>query len=329
MLLKILKTKQPLLIIIIPLIAVLLWLKALVGTTDFNINTAIQMPLYQLISPIVNFNIYTSKFFGIVFMLLQAFLLAMLNMKFFFIKQRTYLHTFTYILIISSSVLLQYSSPALIANFFVIFAFDWLFSSYKKYNTNKELFNVGLLLGVGTLFYFNIILLLPFFIIAYLILHTGRLREIFVIIAGFLAPVLVFVQIAFLNDSLHHFINKLEMAFSQMKYHYSFFTKNNIFYLYLIILVLLSFFKFFAIIGTKKIASRKIFSIFLLYIIYLISILIIVPLFDFQILVLLSVPVSYFITDYYINIKDNILAELSFILLIISLVITQFSIFNF
>ena len=330
MLLKILKTKQPVLLILIPIITIILWLKGFVSHDIKNLtslNYGIEMPLYKLISPVINFNIISGKIIGIILVLLQAFLLAALNMKFFFIKQRTYLHTFTFILIASSSLFLQYASPALIANFFIIFAFDWLFSSYKKYNTNKELFNSGLFLGIATMFYFNTAFILPFFIIAYLILHTGRIREILILLTGFLTPVAIFTEIALLQGTLNPFLQEINNFFEKLNYHYSFFSKSNIFYSYLIALVIITLLKFFSIIGTKKIASRKIFSIFFLYIIFLLTTLFIIPVFDFQILIILAVPVTYFITDYYINIKNSIISEISFLLLVASLILTQFVIF--
>ncbi len=325
MVLSILKTKQPILIFLIPLVTVLLWLHGFLNIpNEIPYNEHIQAPLYNLIMPLIK-NVYVSKIIGIILLVAQSFLLASLNMKFFFIKQRTYLHTFLFVLIVSSSTSLQYTSPALIANFFIIFAFDWLFASYKKYNTNKQLFNTGLLLSVATLFYYNTAILLPFFIIGYFILHTVRFREILILILGFTAPLIIFSEIAFLQGNLFVYTHNILSEFKSFNYNFNFFSTQNFFYIWFIIMTLVAVFSFLRIVTSKKIVARKIFSIFFIYILYLTTILFLFPMFDFQTLILLALPISYLITDFYINYKNNFISELSFVLLIVSLILTQFN----
>lgn len=325
MFLRIYKTNQPYLILLIPITAILLWLSGFIGCnfSSFNSEHSVTMPLFSIFDSFTNSNCYISLITAVILALSQAFYLSNLNKNFIFIKQRSYLHSFIFLILVSSSTLTKFAVPAIFANFFILYSINWMFLSYKNIRPNQELFNSGLFLSVAGLFYFNALLLLPVFIIAYIVLHTVKIKELLVIITGFITPIIIAASILFINDNLYSYTNSIWDYITQTNYNFENKISSYIFYgwvLFLLVIAILSFSKNF---GTKKISSRKFLSIFLYITIYNIAMYFLLPFSNMEMLIISAAPISFIITDFYINIKNKFLSELSFIILIISFILLQ------
>ena len=326
MLLRLYKTNKPYLILLIPLTGLILWLNGFINcSTEFLNEISVSMPLYSLISPYINFNCYISKTLALVLALSQAFYLSKLNKDFIFIKQRTYLHALVFLMILSSSYLTQYAIPALFANFFVLFAIDWMFSSYKKNKTNIQLFNAGFFISIAGLFYLSAFFLIIPILIIYFILHTFRLKEFLVILVGFITPLFLSVGILFLIDGLELYINSIFDYIINSKYNFKMNTSAYVFYAYLLILLVVSFFNIMRVYVRKKISSRAFMSSFFVLIFSILLLYIILPFIGREILVIAAVPIAYIITDSYVNSRNSFIQELSFIFLLLTLLYTQFN----
>lgn len=324
MFLNLYKTNKPYLILLIPLTGILLWLNGFINCNQYFINDiGFQMPIYKFISPYINYNCYISKIIAVIMAIAQGFYLSKLNKDFIFIKQRTYLHALIFLMILSSSYYTQYAIPALIANFFVLFSIDWLYSSYKKTKPNLELFNAGFMMAMAGLIYFDAFILIIAIFLSYLILHTVKLREILVILTGFVAPIFILIGIVFLNDSLFLYKDELIKYITEAKYDFRMDLSSYAFYGYLIFIFLISVFKIMGVYATKKISSRTFMSSFFIF--FLVSLLayVIFPFIGIEMLVISAVPISYVITDGYVNSRNSFIMELSFAVLIIALLFTQ------
>ncbi len=286
------------------------------------------MPLYKFISPYINYNCYVSKIIALVFAITQSFYLSKLNKDFIFIKQRTFLHALIFLIILSSSIFTQYAIPALIANFFVLFSIDWLYSSYKKNKPNIELFNAGFMMAVAGLIYFNAFILITALFISYMILHSFKFKEFLVIITGFIAPIFILIGLLFLNDTLFLFKDEIIKFITDAKYNFKMDLSSYMFYGYLLFILLISIFKIMSVYSTKKISSRTFMSSFFIFFLVSLMSYIIFPFVGIDILVIAAVPISYIITDGYVNSKNSFISELNFALLILTLIFAQIS-FNF
>jgi len=329
MFLSLYKTNKPYLILLIPLTGILLWLNGFINCNNQFVNDiGFQMPLYKFISPYINYNCYISKIIALVIAITQSFYLSKLNKDFIFIKQRTFLHALIFLMILSSSYFTQYAIPALIANFFVLFSIDWLYSSYKKDRVNIELFNAGFMMAVAGLFYLEALVLFVALLISYIILHTTKLKEVLVMITGFITPIFILLGILFLNDTLFLYKDELVKHITEAKYNFDMNMSSYIFYGYLLFIFLISVFKIMSIYSTKKISSRSFMSSFFVF--FFVSLLsyIIFPFIGIEMLVIAAVPISYIITDGYVNSRNSFISELNFALLIITLLFAQLG-FNF
>jgi len=325
MFLKIYKTNQAYLILLIPITAILLWLTGFINCNfeNFTANRSVTMPLYALFDSFINFNCYISLAVALILALAQGFYLSNLNKNFIFIKQRSYLHSFIFLLIISSSTLTRFATPAIFANFFILFSINWLFHSYKKVRPNTELFNSGLFLSIAGLFYLNALLLLPLLLIAYIIIHTVKFKEFLVIISGFITPLILSAGVLFINDKLFIYTENIWNYITKTNYNFDNNIFSYIFYGWLILLLFIAIISFSNNFGTKKISSRKYLSIFLYLILYSIAMYFLLPFSNMEMMVITAAPISLLITDFYININSKFWSEFSFIILIISFILLQ------
>ena len=325
MFLRIYKTNQAYLILLIPITAILLWLTGFINCNfeSFTTNKSVTMPLYALFDSFINYNCYISLTIALILALAQGFYLSNLNKNFIFIKQRSYLHSFIFLLIISSSALTRFATPAIFANFFILFSINWLFHSYKKLRPNTELFNSGLFLSIAGLFYWNALMLLPLLLIAYIILHTVKFKEFLVIISGFIAPLILSAGVLFINDKLFIYTENIWNYITKTNYNFDNNIFSYIFYGWLILLLFIAIISFSNNFGTKKISSRKYLSIFLYLTLYNIGMYFLLPFSNMEMMIITAAPISLLITDFYININNKFWSEFSFIILIISFILLQ------
>ncbi len=325
MFLRIYKTNQTYLILLIPITAILLWLTGFINCNfdHFTANKSVIMPLYALFDSLINYNCYVSLITAVILALAQGFYLSNLNKNFIFIKQRSYLHSFIFLLIISSNVLTRFATPAIFANFFILFSINWLFHSYKKIRPNIELFNSGLFLSIAGLFYLNALLLLPLLLIAYVVLHSIKFKEVLVIISGFITPLILSAGILFINNKLFIYTESIWNYITTTNYNFNNSIFNYIFYGWLVLLLFIAILSFSNNFGTKKISSRKFLSVFLYLTLYNIGIYFLLPFSNMEMMIITAAPISLLITDFYININSKFWSEFSFAVLIISFVLLQ------
>ncbi len=324
MFLKIYNKNEPYLIFLIPLTAIFLWIT---GFTNCNLDTfltehSIKMPLYNLIDKYVNFNCYISLSIALILAVFQSFYLSYINREFIFITQRTYLHSFIFLLIVSSNSITKFATPAIFANFFILLSINWLFNSYKKVEANTYIFNSGLFLAIATMFYLDAFILLPLFIFIYFLLHNPKIKEILVFLIGFITPLFITASILFINDNLFYYVNSVWIYLTNTNYNLNN-IYNYIFYGWLLFLLIIALLKYSNYSGTKKISSRKFLSVFIYIIIYNTALYFTLPFLNLEILIVTAAPIAFVLTDYFVNKKNNFIHELIFGILIIMFVILQ------
>ncbi|MFT5165785.1 MAG: hypothetical protein ACI8P3_001014 [Saprospiraceae bacterium] len=112
-------------------------------------------------------------------------------------------------------------SPALLANTFFILALWELFETYRKNNIAGNIFNIGFWLGIASLFYFSAVVFLVLAFIGLNVLRAFNLKELLMLLIGFLVPYLIGMVYFFWNDELGFFFqNYLLGKFSFLDFHY-------------------------------------------------------------------------------------------------------------
>jgi hypothetical protein len=114
---------------------------------------------------------------------------------------------FFYILIASALPEFTHLSPVHMANTFYILALINMFSIYNNNRSAGAIFNIGFLIGLGSLFYFSywVLLLVGFFSLR--ILRAFKIQERLMLLAGALVPYLLLGTYYFWHDQLAYFLD--------------------------------------------------------------------------------------------------------------------------
>ena len=318
MLLRIFQSNRLYVLILIPLAGLILWYKSLFSLyiSEFSFDSC-QMPLYYLIANILKGKILISVSISFVLLVIHAFLLIRLNTKFIFIKKRTYLPALFFILISGSFLPLQRLTPVIFASLLLLFAIEKIFNSYKKAGLSYNYFDAAFLISLGTLFYFNMIFYLLIIWIGLIIFRPFNWREWIISFLGFICPYIFVISYYYLFEgTLKNFLTTLINNFSPVNYLSSLSLSYYLFYSFLLFLILISSYYMIKIFPKKKINTRKYFIFFLWLFLITLIVYFVLPSTSIELLVILSIPVSYIISHYFDSIKSTWWSEALFILFV-------------
>ena len=82
--------------------------------------------------------------------------MQLLNDNFSFIRIKSKLPSILFVIILGGFTEMHTMHPVLFGTLFILLAILQLFQTFEKPKPYSALFNVGFLLGVGSLFYFNL-----------------------------------------------------------------------------------------------------------------------------------------------------------------------------
>ncbi len=255
----------------------------------------------------------------------EAVLINRLVIKNRFSRDITLLPGMFFIILVSIKPSMQALSPIMLGLFFVILSFSNLFRTYKKYNSERYLFNAGLYLGISVLFYSNYVyLLIPLFL-SMLSIRTFKLRELFQMISGLLL-------VAYLY-SFGLYWNEKPLTIPKINTNFSLITINNIydyfilgFYLFLIINTVITFRKF---IIKKSIQSQKKINIVFGILLFSIATFFFIQTDDlFDYLYLTAFALSFFTAMIFLRIKNNLILEIVTLVLVFAILIYHFQLYE-
>ena len=317
MLLRLFKSNSIGIIFLLPVLAVILWSDIFMQNRENFVPLPYSMPAYSFIMKYLS-NEILSGVIALILITLQAFYLMYINKVYNFISKRTYLTSLIFVLISSAFLNLHYLHPAIIANIFILLTIVEVFDSYKKPRVFSASFNSGFLIAIAGLFYINANFFIIFVFLGLLVLHTFNWREWFAVILGFITPYLITIFLYYLNGNLQD----LEIILNAIINHNSPKLIWPIsYYLFSLVLSLIGIFsviKLSTSYSNNKISTRNYFFLFTLLIVLIISIFIIIPFASIELIVIIAIPVSYLLSNYYLSESNKIIQEVSFIVLLSS-----------
>ncbi len=320
MLLKVLRRRSPIYFILIPIIALVLWLNAFQNPVLLA-EYSIQMPLYQAILCILNCNPLFLNIFGYLIILIISYSLIQLNEQFIFIKQRTDLPSAIFIILASCATLANGLHPALISALFLLFALNRIFKIYHGSQSIASSFDAGLLLGIATLFYLPTSLFFFWFIWALIILGSFRLREFLGGLLGFITPLFFICCWYFWQGNLENFLEHSEMIFASHEHFANFSLIQILFWVFLALLSLITI--FFTIWGfeEKRVRSRKYLIILVALFVTSIASGILFPSAILAQVLIAAVPLSYVFSYFFVMNRNTKVSEILFAILVVGCII--------
>ena len=325
MLLKTLKSNRAVNFFLFPLLGILFWLKGLIypraytfykGETD-NIlykpihNLAIEIPLLQIIIPFI-------LIIGMALIMLQ------LNNKYNVIRIRTMLPAPLFILIVSGFSNLHTMHPVYFAAFFVLLAIYRLFSAFDELKPYSPAFDSGFFLGVASLFYINVFLMFPAFLIGLGVLsREPKWREFIVSAIGFFLPFVFAFSYVFILGKIPEFLKTLEMNILTPVWN----LRTNLPVLgylgLLFLLILLGSLKLLQQYDTKKVSSRKYFIVLFLLFLFLMFSFFLIPSTSVEIFVIAAIPFTFLLANFFVFLKSRFWGEFLFSLLLVAVIVME------
>jgi hypothetical protein len=326
MLLRIFKGSGPGVIFLIAVTCIAVWLgafihpSALAGTiTDIG-----PMPLHELLLKVTGPDARLQTAISLVLVAILAFLLVNFNTTSFFINERTYLPALVYIL--AGGLFPEYQSlnPAIPASLFLMMAVVRIADGYRKEGIASNFFDAGILISTGSLFYASLIWFGVLVIIGIMLIRTVSVSEIVISFCGLLTPYVITFGIWYVAGkdlrALLALIGNNLFVPSEV-YFFSRLTLAALLVSSIMVIVSLAF--LFGNLNNKKIKSRKTFSLLIWLILISLGVYVIMPPVSVEIIWILAIPASYFLTHYFIFMKKKLFPEIFLSLLFILVAVIQ------
>jgi len=326
MLLKTLKSNQPYHTLLVPFLAIALWIRSFIHPQAFPFYPGEDsMILYQPLRYLLEGNLLLNNIVALIFIILLAFLILKLNVQYSFIRVRSVLPACLFILIASGMTDLHAMHPVYPAALFLLLTIDRIFNAYEKESIHSNAFDAGTYLSIGSLFYMNLVFFFPLLWFGFIILKQKvNWREYFLTTIGFALPWLAALAYYFAVGKKEELSQTIQLNFNP----HQLFLKENlpilIYVGYLVLLTIMGSIFLLSQYADKRITSRKYFKIF--FWIFLISVILIGAnrAVSQEIILLLALPLTYLISNYFIAMKHQGWGEVFIYLLTAAVVCLQF-----
>ncbi len=270
------------------------------------------------------------NFLFIVYMaalLIQAIRLNFLFNEVKLFQQADYTVAMTYVLL--SGLFLPWCdiTPALLANFLLIWLVIKIVQLYNQPNAKEVLFNIGILTGISMIAYHPIALMMIVIVFALAILRPFKLQEWFVLIMGILVPYYFLGAWLFVTDQLNTIIQYLpRLDFEIPKF---IFNKSFVISLSVFILSFLAGFIYWQQFNSRLvIQTRKNWSVLLLMSLFLIAVPFVFKSVGFEASFICIVPVSAIVSNAFSYPRRPIFPNFLFLLFILAIVYNNWDLVN-
>jgi hypothetical protein len=299
---------------IIFLIALLIWIPAIFSPLiiiEGKMGNA--MPFFNFFGPSLEGNVFWSKLLAFILVIFQAILLVRMNARYILIQQRTFLPALFFIFISGYTPVLLQWNEVLPAGVFLILILEVIFRSYRDEPNSYRFFEAGILLGIGSLFYAPLVYMLVFIWIACMVQRPFYWREYLFPILGILVPyIFVFAFLFFWDKNISEFLVSLKsnfvfkIDFPQFRWIYWIFAAYVAFLILLSTIYLLKVFQF------RKVYIRDYFMVLFWMFITASFIYMFFSGFNTGLAYIVAMPISYMLTNYFVNAKKSIGNKLLF-----------------
>lgn len=325
-LLRIFRTNNGYNFILLPIVGALLLLKTFLDTKGLNAgNLTFTSPITGTLdlSGMSNFGVIMLAYIPAIII---SFLLLDINARFSFIRERTFLPSYLFLILAFTQPILHFIHPVYFSGIFLLLAIRVIFSSFEKKKAIANAFNAGLLTGLAGLFYLSsslYIVLVPISLFAL----RGKIgwREYFTTFFGFLIPWIytfssyfIFGDITKLIDILAHSVSYNKPTGTIIEY-----IPEIVFFSVVFIITIIASFYILNQYDENKISTRRYNKILFFY--FATSLIFtILPQVSFEVFVLISIPLTYLFSNYLSFMKRRFWAEFFFAILILFSIMFQF-----
>jgi hypothetical protein len=326
MLLRIFRGVGPETIFMIVVTQILIWASAFINLQGrFSLYFDLDpMPLYGVLSSIIGTNPLPGIIFTLLLVGLMAFLIVNLNTYLFFVNERTFLPAVIFILLSGLFPQYQVLNPAIFGAMFLMLAIRRIMETYRVSGTAFQFFDSGIFIGIGSLFYANLIWFGIILVTGVIMLRAISLKEIIISFIGILTPfVITFAVYYLLGKDLNELWDIILYNLFGRTGNFEFSKLTIVTLVFTGLLTLRSLTFLFMVINTKKIQARKTFSILMWIMMISLGIFFFLPSVSVEIVWITGIPVSYFLAHYFVFVKKKLMPEIIFTVLFLLIIVIQ------
>ncbi|MGM0666055.1 MAG: hypothetical protein ACQETA_01935 [Bacteroidota bacterium] len=324
MLLKIYRGIGPGTILLIFVSMLLLWLQALLDPGDHSIYGSHPAPLYALLLDLFGGRPHAGIIFSMLLVMLTAIYLVNFNTRLFFINERTFLPASIYVLLSGFIVNNQVLNPVLPAALLLLMSIDRLIVSYRKPGIAYNLFDASMLIGIAALIHTNIIWYYALIIIGISLFRSFSFREFLISFSGLLTPFIIMYSYWYLAGRDINGLNSMltDSLFTEIP-EYSWSLEVIIVSAVNLLISVIALLHLWSIFNTKKVRSRKIFSLLIWMVLITLVIYFLVPSSSVGLLFVLLIPLAFILTHYLVMMRNKKIANFVFAIIFLSVLFLQ------
>ena len=325
MILRLFKSNAPVINFFYVLIGMLFWLNALLQPFNYQFFEGEDKGLlYAFIGRITAPYPMLQVILSLLIVLLISVFIQQIKISFALLKVRTKLPAIIFIVIVGGFTGMHTLHPVFFASVFLLMAIYSLFSVLNNPEPVTHLFNAGLFLCLGSLFYANLSVILFAFLFSIGFLRKEpAFKEYMVLLLGFVVPLLFAFSYAFFTDKLNELFmvyrNALLTPVNHFKGNYPLIGFASVVGL----LTFIGSIKMVQLYDSSKVSTRKFYTVlFIIFIFSMISFSL-VPASSQEMLIVSVIPVSFLIANLVTSINSVFWSEFLFTLLLLSAVFMQ------
>jgi len=307
----------------LPLVLMVMWVFILPKPEIINTENA--FPLFLYVFQIVRQSRIALIVISLFFVVLQAFFLTNVINKQGVLRETSHLPALLYVVLMSCFPEQLSFNPLLFANFFIIVFLNSIFNFYRSDTAVFEVFNAGVFIGLASLFYWPCLFLFPLTMASLFVLRPFNIREWAVSFLGVLLPFVFFGVVLFWLDMLS--VNSIKSILEPL-YRVQFSTAYNGTYIILTailaIILIASLWRFSRDLNNfSNLRARKFLAIIVWFFLFAALSYLVASKNSMIGLSFLAIPLSVIISSYFLSLKNQLLAELVFLLLLAAVIYNQ------
>lgn len=289
------------------------------------INTENAFPLFLYVFQLIKNSRIALVVISLFSIVLQAFFLTHVINKQGVLRDTSHLPALLYVVLMSCFPEQLSFNPLLFANFFIIVFLNSIFNFYRSDTAVFEVFNAGMFIGIASLFYWPCLFLFPLTMAALFVLRPFNIREWVVSFIGIGLPFLFLGGILFWLDLLS--INSIKSLLEPL-YKVQFSTAYNGTYIILTailaLILIASLWRFSRDLNNfSKLRARKFLAIIVWFFLFAALSYLIASKNSMIGLSFLAIPLSVIISNYFLSLKNQLFAEIIFLLLLVAVIYNQ------
>ncbi len=169
-------------------------------------------PFFEMLRPMIINNPLISVILSFMLLIVQAIILNHVATSKSFTERYSALPGLLYLVLMCSATVMIAPHPVLFANIFLILALNKLFDVHQEEHVTKQVFNVGLLIAVATLFHYPAIVLFLALIMSIFVYYLVNIRTIMAALIGLLTPFALLALYYFMTDMFVVWITHLTIS---------------------------------------------------------------------------------------------------------------------